>query len=440
MQVAKISPIILKRGVLNPQKERKLTFSGVSRDTFVWHNSEYAKHKIASEKARNTPALALRHASGSLIDKLDGLQFGVRTFENTPIKEIYHIIKKGGSLELGLARGCTNGCKHCYVGAKPPIPNSDTHISRMSFENFLQFTNDFAEMKDKLKFTYPNSYVAFFRDADCKDVYLKDWHGNERPYQEISRIFYNRTGIRSVFDTAGWGTKDIETQRRMDELVEYYKQGDNMDEIYSMSISLNPFGNIMSYANDLAQQGKIEESKEVRNIYVKNMANTFFTFTPLVKRKKFSVIGLALPYSAEKPHEKGYNVSAYNKLVKDILRELERMYWLDLRGSQRVIKKRSQIQSYLKEVQSLCSEPKTKIGKSGHNNGFYYNHENPRYNHAEIRDKFNVFIDTNGEVYLTKMTDVYKTPTKLNFKDKEKQTAPVRPEPRGIIDMTKFYP
>ncbi|MBQ3102609.1 hypothetical protein IJC60_06370 [bacterium] len=94
MQVAKISPIILKRGVLNPQKERKLTFSGVSRDTFVWHNSEYAKHKMASEKARNTPALALRHASGSLIDKLDGLQFGVRTFENTPIKEIYHIIKK----------------------------------------------------------------------------------------------------------------------------------------------------------------------------------------------------------------------------------------------------------------------------------------------------------------------------------------------------------
>ncbi len=440
MQVAKILPQAVSYTAHNLQARKAMSFSGLDKDSFLRQNFEYDKYKCALEKAKSTPSVALRYASGNLLDKLEGLQYGLKTFEDVPIKEIYHILKRGGSLELALIRGCTNGCKHCYVGAMPPIKNDDKHISKMSFENFLQFTNDFAQMKDRLKFSYPNSYVTFFRDSDCKDVHLTDSLGGEHSYQEIGNIFYNKTGIRSVFDTAGWNIGDIATQKRMEELVEYYANNNKMNEIHSMSISLNPFGNLMSYANDLALQGKDEESAKIRDKYVKNMANAFFTFTPLVKNKKFSVIGLSLPYSADKPQEKGYNANSYYMLVKDILKELERMYLFDFKGEQRIIKKRGQIESYLEEINSLCLPPKTKIGKSGHDNDFYYNQENPRYNHSEIKKMFNVFIDTNGEVYLTRMTDCYKTPTQLNFENKEKQTATVRPEPKDMIDMAKFYP
>lgn len=439
MQVAKISPLNALYSAQNIKQRNNLPFLGLSEDSFVCQDFKYENYKRALEKAKGTPSLVLRHASGDLLDKLEGLQYGLKTFEGASIKEIYHILKKGGSLELALTRGCTNGCKHCYVGARPPIQNDNTHISKMSYENFLQFTEDFVQMKDRLKFSYPNSYVTFFRDSDCKDIYLKDLSGKEHPYQEISKIFYEKTGIRNVFDTAGWSTSDAATQKRMEELVEYYAKDNNMNEIYSMSISLNPFGNLMSYANDLAQLGKTEESQKVREKYVKNMANAFFTFTPLVKNKKFSVIGLSLPYSANKPQEEGYNEQSYYKLARDILKELEKMYQLDFEGEQRVIKKRGQIKSNLEEIKSLCLPPKTKIGKSGHDSGFYYNQENPRYTHSDIKNLFNVFIDTNGEVYLTKMTDCYKTPTHLNFEDKEKQTSPVRPESKDTIDMAKFY-
>lgn len=440
MQVAKISTQGVKYTNYNVQNQRKIPFSGFSHDSFVWHNSKYAQFKNASDKIKSTPGLVTRHLTGSFLNKIEGLQYGVRTFESTPIKEVYHIMKKAGSLELGLVRGCTNGCKHCYVGAKPPIKDDDEHISKMSFENFLLFTNDFREMKERFKLSYPNSYVAFFRDSDCKDVYLTDYQGREHSYQEIGRIFYNATGIRSVFDTAGWNAKDIETQRRMEELVEYYSKDGKMNEIYSMSVSVNPFGNIISHANDLMLQGRHKEAKEVRDIYIKNMANVFFTFTPLIKSKKFSVIGLALPYSADGAKEKGYNIESYNKIVRDIVKELERMYWVDYYGERRVIKKKSQIESNCNQVKSLCSDPKTKIGKSGHDNGFYYNKETPRYNHSEIKDKFNVFIDTNGEVYLTKLGDTYKTTTHLDFQHKNKKTLPIRPEPKETINLQKFYP
>ena len=85
------------------------------QDSFVWHNSKYAQFKNASEKMKSTPSVMTRHLSGNFLDKIEGLQYGIRTFENTPIKEVYHIMKKGGSLELGLiSRSCRSGSRSRY--------------------------------------------------------------------------------------------------------------------------------------------------------------------------------------------------------------------------------------------------------------------------------------------------------------------------------------
>lgn len=439
MQVTKISPINTRQIAFGPKNESKISFSGFSRDTFVWQDSKYSKFKQAQKKAQNTNWLRINLAPGNLLNKLEGLQYGLETFENIPIKEIYHIMKKSDTLELALVRGCRNGCKHCYVGARPPIKNDAKHTSKMQFEDFLRFTHDFGTMKDRLKMYHPVGRVAFFRDADCKDIYLTDRHGIEHPYQEINKIFYARTGLRSIFDTAGWDIKDIETQRRMDDFVDYYSQKGRMREIAQINISVNPFGNLMQESNALAAKGQTAESKEKRNAYVKNMANVFFTFTPLVKRRKFSVIGRSLPYTADKVGEKPYNSKAYNLLVKDILKELEEMYRKDLCGDQRVIKKSSQIKSNLEEIKTLCSSPDTNIGESARNNTFYSNVPTKQYTHKEVRDKFNTFIDTNGEVYLVSGSNVYKTTTHLDFREKNKKTAKILPEPKEIIDVKKFY-
>ena len=170
-----------------------------------------------------------------------------------------------------------------------------------------------------------------------------------------------------------------------------------------------------------------------------DISNVFFTFTPLVKRRKFSVIGRSLPYAANKADEKQYNAETYNLLVKDILKELEEMYRKDLCSDQRVIKKSSQIKSNLEEVKNLCSSLDTNIAESARNNAFYSNVPKKQYTHKEVRDKFNTFIDTNGEVYLASGSNVYKTTTHLDFREKNKKTAKVLPEPKEIIDVKKFY-
>ncbi len=441
MRVAQIAPIGVKYNTYNVQNSNKVTFLGTTRDTFIRRDPEFLKFQQAYDRAQNANWYKINHAHGNFLDKLEGLQYGLKSFHNVPIKEIYHIMKRADTLELALIRGCKNGCKHCYVGAKPPIKEDDKHISRMSFENFDQFASDFGEMKKRLKMHHPNSRVVFFRDSDSKDIYLRDKQGNIHPYHELNKIFHQKTGLKSIFDTAGWDAKDSATQKRMDEMVDYYAKAGKMGEIYRVNISLNPFGKLMQQANALAQKGEIQESKAKRAQYVKNMANVFFTFTPLIKNKKFSVIGLALPYSADKQDLAPYNAESYNSLMKDILRELKKMYFADFYGEQKRIIKKSQIEPYIKEVRELCVDGlKTKIGKSGHDNDFYCNDLPERVSHKDVRDRFNTFIDTNGEVYLTLASNLFKTTTKLNFKDRHKETMQVRPEPKETIDVKKFYP
>ena len=53
------------------------------------------------------------------INKLEGIQHGIKVFKNMSIKEIAFFLST--IAEFATLRGCYNNCAHCYADAKPPI-------------------------------------------------------------------------------------------------------------------------------------------------------------------------------------------------------------------------------------------------------------------------------------------------------------------------------
>lgn len=380
------------------------------------------------------------------LDKLDGIQNGIKVFEGMKIKEILFAL----SHVYGIAatRGCYNNCVHCQVDAKKPVKENSQQINKMSWEDYSSLITGIVELNERLGFQTLSGYtyvIPLFYDADSMFTELVDKNGKKYDFIELNNFIYEKTRKSGIFDTSGWSKEDTAAQKRAEKYAEYYSKWQNAETLDQFNVSFNPFHYLNHRAIELKAKNDWEGYKRYRKAYVDRMANIFYTFTPLLQNDKYNKFGkyriicrAASNWNAEKMP--GYTEHDMEILQKEVLERLEEMYTNDWNtGNTRYIKTFGDI--------DLCIDgykAKFRIDKDLSLNGrffdLYYSKQNyktpkiasDKYPKGVDSDKPKI-IDANGKVYIKE--DYYNTPTKIqfNFENKDKTTAPI-----GRINPSKI--
>lgn len=394
------------------------------------------------------------------LNKLDGIQEGIKVFKGLNMKEIAFI---GSTInEVAINRGCHNVCSHCYAGANPPIREDNNHINKMSWNDFKTLTDGFKELNNRLGFPITRDimdddpYMTSFHDADCIDIKLKDNEGNEHDFIDIALRLKDSFGKPQIFDTAGWSPNDKKAQERAEKYAEYYSDPDHFDEISDFNISLNPYHVLHTREVSLRKDGNIEKAEKFRDLYTTRMANVFFTFTPLLDNPKFNIIARAADNSSK--GTEGYREQDLRNLYNDICTKLEKLYQNDYNAEKRIITDKRSIKQNIYSYKRLLGYINTKPSISERLNKIYSpeNSEVKRTNiiisksRENIRSATNIhnilngetiklnayetaypnyagLVDSNGRYYITNYYTTYPTELQLNFENKDKQTAPIHP-------------
>ena len=386
----------------------------------------------------------------SLFDakNLEGLQNGIKILENVSFEKIVLLTERLRGIIT--ANGCNQGCIHCFANAlnlyEMKKNNFETHID---FEDYENFCNGFKELNSRLGFNaFPFSHRGLFYDSDSSMIYLKDSNNKTYDYADLAKMFNEATGSIVLFDTSGWNINDKKTQARMEDLVQKIVNSNEYDFI-KFNISINPFHSIYSKSVELKEKGNIEKSKKLREIYTDRMANTIFTFSPLINRIIPETAEVQLNFilrSLYNPTDlRGYKEDDLRGLCHEIVEKIENMYDNDLAsGNLKVVKSEEQKNEYLRYIYLFLINPHAShinicndklIKKLGDIPSVeYQNMAQNSYNSAEAGKSFDDgFIDLNGRFYLTNYVETYPTNIVLNYKNKNKQTAPIAPNLRNKI-------
>ena len=126
------------------------------RPSFAANSQEFVpSHRLQQYKKAQLYAEELKK-SGEIWDlnnwnlkKLEGIQYGIDIFEGVNIRQIYLLYKHLGMITT--SRGCSNGCIHCYVDAKPTqISKNAEQISAFSWEDLSSITKGFKTLNQRL--------------------------------------------------------------------------------------------------------------------------------------------------------------------------------------------------------------------------------------------------------------------------------------------------
>lgn len=385
------------------------------------------------------------------LDELDGIQEGINVFNGLNMKEIAFISRS--LFSIAIKRGCNNLCSHCYAEAIPPQKETSEYINKMSWEDFTSLTDGFKELKKRLGFSpclpSQHNYITPFHDSDCIDLVIKD-NNIEHDFIDIAERIYDATGLKPIFDTSGWTPKNEILQQRAEKIAKHYSDYKNIDKIAGFNVSLNPF-HVLNTKSVLAKRlGNIEKANKLEDLYTTRMANTFFTFTPMIKNKNLNVIYRAAENDIMHPSFEGFKLSDLDDLTEKILQKLKKMYIADLKGEQKYITSKKQITSYIQKLRDDVLKSKQQsyfmltgrgIETFGKNNLYYLESKNKvsKYNkclkNAETPQNLlnpksiwsSGVIDANGDYYVTTFWSTYPTELKLNFANKNKKTAPISP-------------
>ena len=397
------------------------------------------------------------------LNKLNGIQDGIKVFQGLNMKEIAFISRSVS--EICTNRGCYNKCLHCYAKAQKPLTQAQDTISKMSWEDFNLLTNGYKELNERLGFRITgskiknidknkNRYTTAFHDADCINISMTDKNGEEHDFIEIANKISDSFGISPIFDTAGWTPKNKILQKRAEKYAKYFSSPENYDKLLEVNISVNPFHAL--YARSVAEKrmGNFEQSEKFKNLYTDRMANAIFTFTPMLKQNKLSILFRAFDNEPKIENFKGFQEDDLKELGKDILNKLKEYYKADLHGEQKYIKNKKQASACITKVRKEFSDIRTitlsgrGIDIFGKDNVHYINQQEKINEFNEIlhnandvsfinTSKFTGIIDSNGKYYLTTYWSSYPTELKLNFINKNKQTAPIHPSLQEDLIITK---
>lgn len=375
------------------------------------------------------------------MDKLEGIQEGLKTIGNLTMKQIKSIADR--TLAVILQRGCNNMCAHCYADARPESFYRDKNtIAKIDFEDFKNFCDDFQTLNDKMGFNIFKrkrmyNYQVLFHDADSSMITAKDKTGKEYDYLDLSKMLHDTCNEEILFDTAGWNVQDKNTQKRMENLVEKFNKNYADYKFVHFNLSFNPFQSLYYNSVLKEREGQHDVAQRLREAYTTRMANTISTLLPILMEhpERFGVISRS--FSNEKIQElEGFQQKDLAKLYGEVLLKVEKMFmerYEKYNTKQQLDIAFKQICDYFLEN---CDLTNTNIGITGRliKN---FKVKNTRKTMDEIFPNANdkiicknmdaALIDLNGKVYITNYQETYPTNIQLNYINKNKYTAPIKP-------------
>lgn len=376
------------------------------------------------------------------LNPLEGLQYGINVFKGLTMKEIQYISEN--LHVIAVKRGCNHMCGHCYADAKP-------QKSEMSWEDFTSITQGFKKIRERLHGldiygeNIPVSkedpilrVTELFYDSDCIDTVIKNKKGKEYDFIDLTNEIYNSMGRKSCFDTSGWQINHTKFQERAEKYAKYYSDPENMKKLEAFNVSFNPFNATYIASVKALKKGDTERATRLRDKFTTNVANTLFTFTPLVKFDNFGVLSRCFPNSAK--NAKHFNLNTHKKLTVEVLNKLSKMYYADLNGAQKFIKNKEEYNEIMNYLEIKLSN-------------IYANDLNPNGRMGKFIEEFNIkaplenyenleksmvsdlqtngrnfkyispkLIDTNGKVYHMNYARFIPTEIQLNISGKDKSS------------------
>ena len=418
--------------------------------SFGQNDEENIKKYLKKKKAKyNKRKLSYKDINLYDINKLEGIQKDIDVLKGLSMEQIKFIAQH--STEFVLQRGCNNMCAHCYAKAMPPTYQKEPDkINKIDFEDFEKLYYGFKELNKRLGFSIfkssKNEYNTLFHDADSSMIFLQDKNGKVYDYLDLGKMVNELTGKTVLFDTAGWNIQDKKTQKRMEDLVKKAVNSDEYD-FMEFNISANPFHALNHKSIQYLKDGNYEKYAKLRDIYTTRMANVLFTFTPLIEKEKLNLIARALPN--ETRQAKGYREDDLLKLYNEILFKLRKFYEQDIHsGEHKVIKDYEQIEKIFDYLNKNIQDVSISMGINGRLADIVTDSKIRPYKATKERTYADPYkaaktfyegiIDINGKLYITNWYENYPTDIQLNYKNKDKKTAPIHPslnEQKITLDM-----
>ena len=316
------------------------------------------------EKTNQQDNFLLRHYS---MEFIDGLQYGIKVFKGLTMKEIQYLSEN--LHVIAVKRGCKNMCAHCYADAKP-------QNREMSWEDFTAITRGFKTLRKRfegLDIYGKNNPVTrddllsqtteLFYDADCMDLAIKDKKGRVYDFTELSTELYDSLGRRTAFDTSGWNRNNPKMQARAEKYAEYFSSPENMEKLNAFNVSFNVFNASYVASRKALKNGDFDKAKRLRARYVDNMANTLFTFTPLIDNPKFHILARSFDFKAKNAN--GFNPKNLRNLAQDIIERVAELYHQDINGSRKYIKSQNMMDEKMVNLIMKMNHLDTELNSSG---------------------------------------------------------------------------
>ena len=390
---------------------------------------EYVKY------TKNENNFFLRNFS---MEKLEGLQHGIDVFKDLSMKEIQYLSEN--LHVIAVKRGCNNMCGYCYADAKP-------QNREMSWEDFTKITRGFKELKKRLHnldiFGENNPIsqsdpiyktTELFYDADCMDLAIKDKSGVVYDFTKLATEIYESLGRRTVFDTSGWYRKNPIKQARAEKYAQYFSKSENMDKLNAFNVSFNVFNSSYVASVKALKKGDKQKAKILRERFTDNMANTLFTFSPIIENPKFGIMIRAFHSKAN--NAKHFDSDAMISLIQDVSKKLENLYKQDLDGPQKYVKTQADCVKKLNCVAAKMSCIDTGLNSSGRmqrfmeefnikDNKMLYYDDSLQLVKDDLKKlgRYHKFIahrliDTDGKVYHMNYARFFPTEIQLNIEEK----------------------
>lgn len=315
----------------------------------MYSNNYYeAVNYLNSQKIKGT----IKDINDLDLDKLNGIQEGLKTFENLNIKQIFFVLRD--LIAININRGCERFCAHCILDSLPPQKNNDKYASTIAFEDFTTLLNDIKELNTRLGTNIISNRNAvpliLFFDSDSIKTTLKDNNNNEYNAAQLNHMQFSVTQKPGVIDTHGWDPgKEPELQKRAEDIVKYFSSAENQQELFRLNISLNPFDKLNQEAIRAEINKDFEKALYKRLEYAYRIANIFYTFTPIAESDKVTVIQCIANENDKNTIEeiKYYGKNAQYEIDKMVIRILEKLYEDDFSTERKHIKTETDIEKYL---------------------------------------------------------------------------------------------
>ncbi|MBE7711684.1 MAG: hypothetical protein E7Z92_06045 [Cyanobacteria bacterium SIG31] len=389
------------------------------------------------------------------LNKLEGIQNGIKVFKNMSMKEIAFFLTTVA--EFATFRGCYNNCAHCYADAKPPLKETENQTTGMSWEDFTNLIKGIKTLNRRLGFfasgknvEHNHRYLTPFHDSDSMEVFMKDKNGNIYDVMDITKKLYKAMGVEVIFDTASWHPKSKARQEKAEKYVEFMTNPKNKKMFEQINVSLNSFHAMHRKEVELRKENKTELADRIRDLYTTRMANTLFTFTPLIKSKQLNLLIAVAP---DKENFEGYRVEELAELYDEMTDKLWELYQQDLQGEQKYIKSIEDAEIYMDRLDKQLEHGYRFITFAEKSNRTLHPDEDTLNNEdTKLEDSVNIIknlnqrllkkghfvgiLDANGKFYLTNYRLTVPTEIKLNFEN-NKKTAGINPNLKPELVITK---